>query len=1035
MFKLRITFALFTLIFFSKSFAWQQDVDYTITAQLFPKEFKIEAKQTLIYTNNSPDTLKKVYFHLYLNAFQTGSYMDIKGRTMGDYDLVDLAEKEWGKQEIKVLKVDGQEVTDFKIDNTILELDLPEPLLPGGKVEFYIEFTDQVPVDGGRMGRRGKHYDIAQWYPKIAVYDHKGWHNDQYLPFGEFYGDFGNYKVEFTFPKDYIVGHTGVLLNQEEIYPDLPKATGDTVLIDILKKYKEKKDTLQKEIVVKPEKNHGENIKENNSSSSSDTIPKDTTSAQEPETVTWKMYAENVHDFALTADPNYIWDRAQWEDVTINALYTKESKKYWEKNAAWFTKFCIQFYSQTFGRYPYDHYTTAAANVGGGMEYFNLTFINKRIGNPYNHGLFGVIAHEIGHNWFYGLIGSNETKQPFMDEGFTTFATILALETYYGRYDNEYTWKKWHQKTFYSNDDDRARSARSYIGYAKRGLDEATDTPADKFLNPGAMRIGSYAKTASVLFMLQYVLGDSVFDYGMKEYFRRWHYRHPYVEDFQKVMEEVSGQKLDWFFKEWFQRTYTCDFGIKKIKNKPMTGKNGDFVQTEILLQRRGPAIMPVDIALGLKTGETRTEKIPVEAWMNDEKEHRLSLNLPAKVVSAEINPDQRLMDINRLDNTWPWPKMRIGYDYFEKYTANPVDAYQFLFRPSFWYNDVDGLKSGFRIRGSYLKYEHNLNLGMWEGLQSGKFNYEATFSEPTFWLGTGTNVQLESYYLDGRMGWEASLWRDMMRGFFSQNRRGVIFGTKFRQILLKEDNYLPFVPAWSSGKINLVNFFLSYRKPWRFFATEGKVSLGSTTFGSDFTYSKSWAEVKGSWSGIPQHTFSLRATGGYASGLVTLQDKFYLASSSPLEEFDNPWYRSKGTLPNEAKEKAHLYLPGGGNVRGYLNQNQAGNKLLAFNLKWEYPNPTSYIPWRIPYVTKELNSIRTDLFFDFGNVWSTSGVPKFDDFGADLGLGLSYKIPYLDQLLLENQIRLDLPLWVDNPKGNENQFKFRWIFSLGSGI
>ncbi|EQB62926.1 MAG: aminopeptidase N [candidate division Zixibacteria bacterium RBG-1] len=1031
MFKIKGATFLFLIFLFANSFSWQQQVEYTISAQLFPKEHKIEAKQTLIYTNNSPDTLRKVYFHLYLNAFQPGSYMDIASRRMADYDLAGLPENEWGKQEIKVLKVDGQDVTDFVINNTILELNLLKPLTPQNKMEFYFEFTDQVPVDGGRMGHRGKHYDIGQWYPKIAVYDHKGWHNDQYLSFGEFYGDFGSFKVDFTFPKEYIVGHTGVLLNEKEIYPDLPQASEDTVLIDILKKYQEKKDTLQKQIVVTPEKNHGEYLKEDDSPSVSDTIKKE----KEPETVTWKMYAENVHDFALSADPNFIWDRAQWEDVTINVLYTKESKKYWEKNAALFSKFSIEFFSKTFGRYPYSHYTTVAGNVGGGMEYFNLTFINKKIGSDYNHSLFGVIAHEIGHNWFYGLIGSNETKQPFMDEGFTTFATILAQEAYYGRYDNEYTWKKWHQKTFYSNDDDRARSARSYIVYAKRGLDEATDTPADKFLNPGAMRIGSYAKTASVLFMLQYALGDSVFDYGMREYYHRWHYKHPYKEDFQKVMEDVSGQKLEWFFKQWWDRTYTCDYGIKKIKNKSTADKKGNFVQTEILLERKGPAIMPVDIALKLKSGETRTEKIPVEAWMNDEKEHKLSLNLPAKVVSAEINPDQRLMDINRLDNSWPLPKMKIDYDYFGKYNPNPTEAYQFLFRPSFWYNDLDGLKTGFRLKGTYLKYEHNLDLALWEGLNSGKFNYEAAFHEPALWLGTGTNFQLKSYYLDGRAGWEASLWRDLMKGFQPQTRRGTTFGAKFKQVLLKDGNYLPVGSDWSSGKINLVNFFFTYRKPYRLFSTDAKISLNSSTLGSDFAYSKSYAELKGSWWGIPGHTFSARIAGGYSSGSVPVQDKFYLAGASPLEEFDNPWYRSKGTLPHDWKKNAHLYLPGGGNVRGYLNQNVSGNKLLALNLKWGFPNPLSLLPHNIPYVSKELNSIKPEVFFDFGNVWDTKRAPQFNDFASDLGVGLSYTIPYLNQLLLENQIRFDFPLWVDNPKGSENQVKFRWIFSLGAGI
>ena len=1018
----------------SASAYWQQDVHYKINAEFVPSEDKIMAQETLIYTNNSPDTLNQVYFHLYLNAFQPGSPLDLVSRQEGDYSTSKLAPKQWGRMEIKKLEVGQREITDFKIDYSIMQINLPEKLLPGQKIEFYLEFEDQLPPNGARMGKSGKHYDIGQWYPKIAVYDRFGWHNEQYLGTGEFYGDFGKFEVSFTAPKEYILGHTGQLLNEEELFPGLPQASEDTVLVDVLQKYKPESDTAHKEVIAAKNAKGGSAKGDNSQSEASDSVI---------ETRNWKMQAENVHDFFIAANPDFIWDRAQWGNVTINTLYPKDAIPIWQKKAAEDTKFYLKFMSEKFGEYPYTQFTSVAGAVRGGMEYPQIITMSKRIGDPVSHRFFSVLGHEIAHNWFYGLIGSNETRQACLDEGFTSFATILLMEERYGRYDNSYTWQNWIQKTFYTNDDERTGYARSYLRRANQKEEEPIDTHSDRFVNPRNYRVAVYTKTASVLFMLQYTLGDSLFGLAMKEYFNRWYWKHPYLSDFQAVMEDMSKQSLDWFFDEWFEKTWRLDYGIASVKSKKIE-ESGKGYLTEVKIKKEKEAVMPLDLHFRLVDGSTYSEKVPVDIWLEGRKEYVASVELPSKPKSVDINPDQRLLDVNRLNNYFvpglstTMPKLRFDYNYLNKHNPVPVDAYQFLFNPSIWYNDVDGLKSGVRLKGSYLEWSHNLDLGMWMGPQSGRFHYDLSWKEPAFWLGGVTYLNLRSFYLDGRRGGAVSLERNQLRTpgnreYFEAH--GSKYGAGIYAYRLKDDRWLPPTVTWQKGDLNFAKLYYQVVKPGRYYDQKFSANFSTDFFRSDFNFNRFFSEYRGELDlGLP-FSWAWRVAFGYANGNVSVQSKFYLASASPLEEFDNIWYRSRGSLPNKWRDKGNLYLAGGGNVRGYADQNLAGNKLFSFNLKWSFPNYLKLIPAKIPYLTGELNSIRWDLFYDFGSVWDTKNAPKFENFFSDLGIGLVYRIPYLDQIIPDSRVRFDFPFWVDKPANGEKHFKFRWLFSVGAGI
>jgi hypothetical protein len=558
----------------SASGYWQQEVHYKIDAEFRPKEDKIIGQQTLIYSNNSPDTLNTVYFHLYLNAFQPGSPMDHSYQERDFYWLSNLPRSQWGSMEIKELRVNDHPVYSYQTEFTVMSVQLSEPLLPDKQATFYLEFEDKIPTRGARMGKLGRHYDIGQWYPRIAVYDRFGWHNDHYLGSGEFYGDFGTFEVNFTAPGEYIIAHTGRLLNQEELFPGLPKAAEDTILFDILRKYQEPKDSTQeKEIIAtRPAKGGNHDSAEGGADAAEDTA--------DAATRTWKIRAERVHDLFLAADPDFVWDRAQLKNTTINAFYTRDVMHTW-KDAARETRFCLKFLSQKLGPYPYDQFSTVAGAVRGGMEYPQIVTMSKRIGGQNNHRFFSILAHEVAHNWFYGLLGSNQVRQACMDEGFTSFATVLLMEARYGRHNNFYTWPDWIQRKFYANDDERSRYARDYLKNANRKKEEPIDTHSDRFVDPGNYTLAVYTKTASVLFMLQYVLGDSLFDLAMKEYYQKWRWKHPYLDDFQQVAEGISNLELDWFFQQWFEKTWRLDYGIAGVKSRRQDNASGSGYLTQ----------------------------------------------------------------------------------------------------------------------------------------------------------------------------------------------------------------------------------------------------------------------------------------------------------------------------------------------------------------------------------------------------------------------------------------------------------------------
>ncbi|MGB0918184.1 MAG: M1 family metallopeptidase, partial [Flavobacteriales bacterium] len=486
---------------------WQQRVSYQMEIDMDAEKHQFSGKQKLVYTNNSPDTLTRVFYHLYFNAFQPGSMMDVRSRNIPDADprvadrISKLTPEEQGYHIVQKLTQDGAAL-QHKMQGTVLEVELAKPIIPGGKSEFLMDFYSQVPLQVRRSGRdnaQGIDYSMTQWYPKMAEYDYEGWHSDPYVG-REFHGVWGDFDVKISIDKKYVLGGTGYLQNPNEVGHGY--ATTDA----------EVKQPL------------GEKL-------------------------TWHFVAPQVHDFAWAADPDYIHDIKQVSDgPTLHFLYQEDTTGYWARLQNEFVK-AFGIMNDKFGKYPYKQFSTIQGGDGG-MEYPMATLIQTS-GRSYG-SLLSVTIHEAFHNWYYGVLATNESKYPWMDEGFTSYAQDYVLNAL----------KENPVENPFISDIKRLADLHA------NGLQEPLTTHADHFQTNYCYGISSYVKGSLFLMQLEYIIGREAFWKGMKRYFNTWGFKHPNPNDFLRIMEKTSGLELNWFMDLWVGTTQIIDYSIEDLDKK-----------------------------------------------------------------------------------------------------------------------------------------------------------------------------------------------------------------------------------------------------------------------------------------------------------------------------------------------------------------------------------------------------------------------------------------------------------------------------------
>ncbi len=1016
--KRLMLFALLALFIFtsqshSNNTYWQQHVHYKIKAKLDPDKNLITGSETLVYTNNSPDELDRVYFRLYWNIFKENSHGWKYAQKRKMYQRL---KKDYKGVVLKKFSIvlDGVEIPlDYKVDDTILEAKLPRSLKSGEKIVFKIEWEEEVPPGPGmRTGVTNRCFDIAQWYPQIAVYDRYGWHKDQYIGTGEFHNDFGDFEVELEIPKSFIVAYSGELLNPAEVLPD-----------SVISKLEEARNNPGKIYRI---------------ANFSDREIKD----EERDTyVTWKFVARNVRDFAWSAYEKYIWDAVFWKNdehpyggVMIHALYFKDNEKNWKDEAVKFSLHAIKFFSENFGLYVYPNaFVMSSYAVGGGMEYPGIVFIGYNIPNSPYHGLFGVIVHELGHQWYPMMISNNETEFAFMDEGFNTFITSLAYESYYGRKNNLLDTTLWYVRSLGVSADERESNQRQYLMLAKTGYEEPIATHADHWDENYPATTAFYPKTATVMFMLQYVLGDSVFAKLMKEYYNRWKFKHPYPDDFYNLAMEVSGNKdLRWFFDQWFHRTYTCDYGIKSVRSKRTLKDGKEVYETKIKIVRKGKAVMPLDIEIKMKNGEVEVVKLPVDIWLNDEWENEVKVELPSKPVSAEINPDLRIADINRLNNRYPFPKVKVSVDntfQLAQFVA-PLDAYWLRWRPSIWYNIIDGIKFGFKFNGSYLQDVISHKLWALYSVRSKEFDFYFSGSRRIpFEVSRNTFTEFEVFKIEGRYGGGFEFRKQFSRTLTIPPTHN--FSFKVQLFKSTNEEYVDPIYQWDKGRLTRIVTGYTYFNYGEFWRTRFSLFFESSTMLTEFNYSKVYSELVQSFNLPFGYSFLVRLFGGYGNGNIPNQTKFFIATSSPIEQFYKPIYRSK-IFPADFRKQIEPF--GGAGLRGYIEQNIGNDRAYSANFELRFP---SLLPFfrSLPVVGR---LFRTVLFFDAGKVWEQGRRTSIKDVKYDFGFGIRSdlfgQISSVTDVFSEigiSAIRIDFPIYVSHPLSGEKKLKFRWVLGF----
>jgi hypothetical protein len=979
---------------------WQQDVHYTLKVAIDDTEESVAGSEHLIYFNNSPDTLIRVYFHLYQNAFTPNSYVHNLRKsgklqtTFGEHEAKGVG------TEIVSLQVNGISA-DFTVDNTLLYIDLSQPILPGGSAEFDLDFkTFWDKQDGGNMRRRMKtfahdgvtHFDGVHWYPRICVYDRKfGWTTDQHLG-KEFYGNFGLYEVELTFPNQYIVEATGELQNTNEAMPPSLREAID------IKNYKTQRTEL-----TQP-------------------IPADGTAK------TWKYRAVNVHDFAFTADPTYRMGEVDYNGVRCIALVQEKNAHLWQPTAE-YLKTVVEIYSQEIG--PYGYPKIIVADARDGMEYPMLT-LNS--GNWPGHRY--VIAHEVGHNWFFGMIGNNETYQASLDEGFTQFLTALSL-------------KKLSRQDFYGNLVDKGVVYGSYMSHAANENTATLNVHSDHY-NSADRHGGGYSqvyfKTATMLYNLQYVLGDALFSQVMKDYFARWQYAHPYWEDFKASAMQTSKTDLNWFFDEWIESNHTIDYKVAKVKKSKNAGHT-------ITLKRKTTMQMPLDVNVEFADGSIEKHYIPNTyftkktdaiiqpkwtGWDQLNTTYKFNTTSTASIKNVQIDPSGRMADVYRLDNSSKTP---IDFR-FSRYKAlsEDYDTYNLRWHPNVWYNRRDGIQAGIDLFGGYFGGKHLINTSVWyntgilssfPNLSYSSFSYKAKYQTRIARL---TDLSLESRYMDGLRYQQVGVSKEVGVNTFE------IYAKSLYRNSVSDVINMFYPSDWASKAWNNT-LNMKWQRPLRF--ENGNGSIAVSTRGafilSDYNYAKVDAELLRNFN-VKKLNIRTRLFAQYGSGDFAPESKLMLAGASAEYYADEPLLRSVSLKPfmytGYQNHFDNVHLGGGLNLRGmsgYAAANDkegtiyhtyAGNSGAAVNMEVDF---TSY--FKVSRAPRNLK-MNTYLFGDMcilQTADATSGVR------ADAGIGtLVTWRPIKYNYIKPVSIRVDFPLFVNRiPYNQTDYWAFRWVLGV----
>ena len=1015
---------------------WQQDVHYNISAQLNDSSDIITGHEELIYFNNSPKDLNVVFFHLYNNAQCKSSYLANLYKN-NNYHLKFNKYRDNDKgTSIEKLLVNGKEL-QLELDNTVLKVYLEKPLKSGESITFDIDFKTYYDkeVIRNRMKQFNafgyKHYDVTHWYPRISVYDRKlGWDTDQHMDH-EFYGDFGSFHVEFTLPNNYVLDATGNLLNQKEVLPDTLRQKLD------LSNFAKKPWNSKPSVIIK----------------------KDGT------TKTWKFSALNVHDFALTADPTYRIGEYNWNNIKCVALVQEPHAAGWQNTPQFIAK-VLDVNTYNIGTYHYPKMICADAQDG--VEYPMLT-----LDGGYDPEHRDLLIHEMTHNWFFGMVGNNETYRAFLDEGFTQFYTADTYQFIDGPNKISLQPKSKYIRRF--TEQNRILDDQVYNGYMNavtvRGEEVTLNTHSDDF--NGGIRHGGgygavYTKTATMLKNLEYVLGRYLFDKSMQHYFNQWKFCHPYPEDFRNSIIQYSNVDLNWFFDQWLETTKKIDYKIGRIKN----GKEKN--EYLITLKRKGDMQMPIDFTV-LDINDSAYHYYIPNTWFEKPSKSTVlprwigwgkvkpsyvaKVQLTDPIKNVIIDPSRRLADVDMTNNV-KHHKVNIMFD---SKVYNPLDwkHYELKARPSLWYNGYDGVKVGAHLNGGYMNTKHVFDATLWFSTAAGqsyidstqvKSNYNIVSFLLNYKTSTARFIKKSNVYatLKSLDGLESGLLGFEKKSNNDKNK--IYFQVKAMVRDLQRDLvYLINQNEWQIQKLNsYINIGIDHNYVYKNGVGSMNINARANAFTNDYDFSslQYTALNKNEFRKITLNT-RFFAQLGYGNKLAS-ESMLFASGANPEELMENKYTRSMGLIPPDwgkfGNTTNHFNAGGGLNLRGYsgylLAQTDATGSMI-YNYKGTTGASASVELefgkfFKFMNIKKLNNSVKINpyLFADAGsiNINQPGKAIVMSSVMADAGIGATLSILKWGNLsgMKPLVIRFDMPVFLNRlPFAEKDYLQVRWVVGI----
>ena len=974
-----IVASIFTFLFVNASFGeayWQQDIHTEMTIELRHPAQELHSHSKITYWNYSPDTLSEINMHLYPNAFQIGSvkyreYLGGQGsvwRAKMFRNGLKGYESKIDVSNFQIKMGDKDNLDTMQIDDTILKARLSKGLAPGDSITISLDWVHHVGKMAERAGFVEGQYNMAQWYPKMVVYDENGWHDDPFHASGEFYGEFGSFDVSLNLPASFIVGATGTLVSGN---PGWESVRVDTsVDFDFwLESFNEKKEDA------------------------------DSSARREV-----RFTAKQVHDFAWVASPNFLYESGSVLGTDLHILYNASNGEDWTKKVLARSVRSVEWLSEKFGKYPYPQITVTDRLHSGGMEYPMLVMNGSE--------REGLIVHEIGHIWFYGILGNNEVDEAWLDEGFTTFQTAWYLQHFYkGGNDlsNESDWMKKYGKFTNRIHNDHW----SIIRYILSGEDEPIARSSYLFNHSWGYGKNAYTKPAQMHRELYNLLGEETYLNGMQAYYDRWKLKHVNEARFRSVMEEVSGEDLDWFFDAWLHDTRILDYGIKSYTSKSRPDGTWDVT---LLIEQKGERFMPLDILTKLKNGKSHHQRWENHLWrFND----TLRYQVPAKPINIILDPDVILLDVDRRNNFSKGMGTEWMFD-IQNRSYNPMNKHVMKWLPTIHYNEIDGGIPGLHLNRSYGPYENidaYFGFGMKSkqvyGSISGWRNAAKSASKLKWW---GQVSKLPGVNeIQSNLNWDIS-----SKNIFSLDQD---LNIGFR---VTEAHDSSRTDLFDLGTVALV--YGKYgmglgrnRVSFKFESTPETLS--------DWTFSRVSAQLRAGYSkgkiGLRTRVFAGKIWS--ENETVPSQEKFTIEGSGGL--YEKSYLRDESSFFGFADLRNRYHLAGDGNLRGFLVN---GSRLAGVEALVSSSVETYYqtgLDW--------LSGFNFEIagFIDQGFFWGSKYVNSdkgFDgDLLADAGIGFRFKKHGFGR---DFYFRIDFPFMIYQDDAI-NIDKQQWVFSFQKGI